>query len=47
MTQIGMLGLISYFDARKFWCSLGLAILKTNPFFRHLSKCNFIQNLLF
>ena len=39
--------LISYFDARKFWCTFVLAILKTNPFSHHLYKCNFIQNLDF
>ena len=40
--------LISYFDARKFWCIFVLAILKTNPFSHHLYiKCNFIKNLDF
>ena len=37
--------LISYFDARKFWRIFVLAILKTNPFSHHLSKCNFFQNI--
>ena len=35
--------LISYFDARKFWCIFVLAILKTNPFSHHLYKCNFMN----
>ena len=39
--------LISYFDAKKFWCTFVLAILKTNPFSQHLYKCNVIQNLDF
>ena len=30
------------FDARKFWFIFFLAILKTNLFSHHLSKCNFI-----
>ena len=34
-------------DARKFWCIFVLAVLKTNPFSHHLSKCNFIQNWTF
>ena len=33
------------FRCRKFSCIFVLAILKTNPFPRHLYKCNFIQNL--
>ena len=39
--------LISYFDAKKFWCTLVLAILKTNLYSHHLYKCNFIQNMDF
>ena len=39
--------MISYFDARKFWCIFVLAILTTNPFSHHLSWCDFIQNLDF
>ena len=39
--------LISNVEARKFWCIFVLAILKTNPFSHHLSRCNFMQNLDF
>ena len=39
--------LISSFDARIFWCTFVLSILKTNLFSHHLYKCNFIQNLEF
>ena len=34
-------------SVRKFWCIFVVAILKTNPFSHHLSKCNFIQNFDF
>ena len=47
ISSVRMLLLISYFDARKFWCIFVLAISKTNPFFHHLFKYNFIQNFDF